>query len=91
MCSAPFIPLERRGLSSVQWAHHPYLALQDEVYPVCSEPLIHPRDEVWSVCSGPLIHITRLKDVSSPSVWRVLQSPRVKFTQCAAEPLIPKR
>ena len=45
MCSGPFIPLEGRGLSSVQWAHHLYLALQDEVYPVCSEPLIHPSCE----------------------------------------------
>ena len=31
--------------------------------------------------------ITRLKDVSSPSVWRALHSLSVKFTQCSAEQL----
>ena len=137
MCSGPFIPLERGGLPSVQWALNPSWErrfiqcavgpsslLREEVYLVCAvRPSSLLRDEVYPVCSGPTIttwpckmrftqcaaspssilgmrfgqctvgpsSITRLKDVSSPSVWRALHSPRVKFTQCAAKPLIPKR
>ena len=48
--SGPFIPLERGGLLSVQWAPHPSWErrftvgpsslLREEVYPVCSWPFI---------------------------------------------------
>ena len=55
MCSGPFIPLDRGGLPSVQWAPHnsykrrftqcavgPSFLLREEVYLVCSGPLTPP-------------------------------------------------
>ena len=90
VCSGPFIPLERRGLSSVQWAHHPTWPCKMRFTQCAASPSSILRMRFGQCAVGPS-SITRLKDVSSPSVWRALHSPRVKFTQCAAEPLIPKR
>ena len=88
-----------RRFTNVQWTLHPSWErritqcavgpsslLRDEVYPVCSEPLIHPRDEVWSVCSGPLIPPER---GGLPSVqWGLSSLLREKVYPVCSGPLI---
>ena len=71
MCSGPFIPLERGGLPSVQWALHRSWERRFIKCAVGCGPLIPPergglpsvqwgpssllREKVYPVCSGPLI------------------------------------
>ena len=88
MCSGPFIPLERGGLPSVQWALHPSWEMRFTQCAASPSSILEMR---FGQCAVGPSSITRLKDVSSPSLWRALHSPRVKFTQCTAEPLIPER
>ena len=58
VCSWPFIPLERRGLPSVQWAPHPSWAMRfiglPSVQWAPSSSLL--REEVYIVYSGPYVY-----------------------------------
>ena len=98
MCSGPFIPLERGGLPSVQWALHPSWErrftwcavglsslLREEVYPVCSGPFIpFERGGLYLLYSRPFIPLER---GGLPSVqWALHPSWERRFTQCAMGP-----
>ena len=89
---------ERRLIPTVQWALHPSWErrstqcamgpsslLREEVYPVCSGPLLpHERGGLYLLCSGPLIPLAR---GGLPSVqWALRPSWERRFTQCAAGP-----
>ena len=81
MCSEPFIPPERGGLPSVQWALYPSwerrftqcvvapsALLKEEAYTYCAVgPTSLFRQEVHPACSGPFVP---LESGGLPSVQR---------------------
>ena len=79
VCNGPFIPLERWGLPSVQWAPHPSWEMRFTQCAVGPSSLF--RDEVYLVCSGPLISTKRW---GLPSVqWTRHPSWEMKFIDFA--------
>ena len=74
MCSGPFVPPERGGLPSVQWALYPSWERRFTQCAVGPSSLL--REQAYPVCSGPLIPLERYGSPSvqwAPHPWDCLQ------------------